>query len=64
MKQQRNCRGEEAEMSKVKSATNCPECNTRGVLVGKRGLFLKLKCSSCKYKWQTLFVVKKGVMKT
>jgi transposase-like protein len=47
-------------MSNVKSATNCPECNTKGVLVGKRGLFLKLKCSSCKYKWQTLFTSQRG----
>jgi transposase-like protein len=50
-------------MSNVKSATDCPECKTKGVLVGKRGLFLKLKCPSCKYKWQTLFIVKRGKMK-
>jgi ribosomal protein L37AE/L43A len=50
-------------MSNVRSVTSCPKCETKGVLKGKRGLFLKLQCSSCKYKWQTLFIVKRGVMK-
>jgi hypothetical protein len=63
MKQQRNCRGEEAEMSNVKSAIKCPKCKTKGVLVGKRGLLLKLECSPCKFKWQTLFTSLRGGMR-
>jgi ribosomal protein L37AE/L43A len=47
-------------MSNVKSATNCPKCKTKGVLRGKRGLLLKLECSSCEFKWQTLFTSLRG----
>jgi transposase-like protein len=47
-------------MSNVKSATNCPECKTKGVLVGKNGLLLKFECSSCKFEWQTIYTSKRG----
>jgi transposase-like protein len=50
-------------MSNVKPATNCPECKTKGVLVGKRGLLLKFKCSLCKFKWQTIFTSLRGGMR-
>jgi hypothetical protein len=63
MKQQRNCREGEVEMSNVKSATNCPECRTKGNLVGLRGLFLKLECPSCKFNWRTLLTSKRGGLK-
>jgi ribosomal protein L37AE/L43A len=41
----------------------CPKCERQGVLKGKRGLYLKLECSSCNYKWQTLFTALRGVLK-
>jgi ribosomal protein L37AE/L43A len=63
MKLLENYRVEDAKMNNVRFVNSCPKCETKGVLKGKRGLYLKLECSSCNYKWQTLFTALRGVLK-